>query len=126
MKQVKNVPQVNETADQHLLIKRYQKEVRDLKQELAMHDTLANKGVVSTEPYTAEQAYEVQRVAQDYLTGKSEDIESLTSIRQVNELLKQMKNLFNKLKQDSKNLQIMEETVNSEKMGTADAGLSRK
>jgi len=57
------------------------------------------------------------------LTGKSEDIESLTSIRQVNELLKQMKNLFNKLKQDSKNLQMMEETVNSEKMGTADTGL---
>jgi len=90
-----------------------------------MHDTLANKGVVSTEPYTAEQAYEVQRVAQDYLTGKTEDIESLTSIRQVNELLKQMKNLFNKLKQDSANLQMMDETVNSEKVGTADAGLQR-
>ena len=59
MKQVENVPHVNETADQALLIKRYQKEVRDLKQELAMHDTLANPGVVSTEPYTAEQAYEI-------------------------------------------------------------------
>ena len=70
MKQVENVPIVNETADQALLIKRYQKEVRDLKQELAMHDTLANPGVVSSEPYTAEQAYEIQRVAHDFLTGK--------------------------------------------------------
>ena len=70
MKQVENVPIVNETADQALLIKRYQKEVRDLKQELAMHDTLANPGVVSAEPYSAEQAYDIQRVAQDFLTGK--------------------------------------------------------
>ena len=69
------------------MIKRYQKEVRDLKQELAMHDTLANPGVVGTEPYTAEQSYEIQRVAQDYLTGKVDDIEDLSSVRQVNELL---------------------------------------
>ena len=34
MKQVENVPTVNETADRHLLIKRYEKEIRDLKQEL--------------------------------------------------------------------------------------------
>ena len=94
MKQVENTPKVNETADQALLIKRYQKEVRDLKQELAMHDTLANPGVVSTEPYTAEQAYEIQKVASDYLTGKVDDIEDLSSVRQVNEFLAQMRNLF--------------------------------
>ena len=52
-----------------------------------MHDTLANPGVVGTEPYTAEQSYEIQRVAQDYLTGKVDDIEDLSSVRQVNELL---------------------------------------
>ena len=40
-----------------MLIKRYQKEVRELKQELAMHDTITNRGVVSTEPYTPEQSY---------------------------------------------------------------------
>ena len=31
MKQVENVPTVNETADRNLLIKRYEKEIRDLK-----------------------------------------------------------------------------------------------
>ena len=46
-----------------------------------MHDTLANPGVVTTEPYTAEQAYDLQRVAQDYLTGKQDDIEDLSSVR---------------------------------------------
>lgn len=57
------MPRVNEIADQSLLIKRYQKEVRELKQELAMHDTLANPGIVSNEPYTAEQSYQMQKVA---------------------------------------------------------------
>jgi len=120
------VPIVNETADQALLIKRYQKEVRDLKQELAMHDTLANPGVVSTEPYTAEQAYEIQRTAQDYLTGKQDDIEDLSSVRQVNELLAQMRNLFMKLKQEGAQMQMMDETINSEKVHTADAELQRR
>ncbi len=46
-----------------------------------MHDTLANPGVVSTEPYTPEQAYELQKVASDYLTGKVDDIEDLSSVR---------------------------------------------
>ena len=126
MKQVENVPHVNEIADQSLLIKRYQKEVRDLKQELAMHDTLANPGVTSAEPYTAEQAYEIQKVAQDYLTGVTEDIESLQSVRQVNEFLSQMRNLYSKLKQEGTNLQMMDETINSEKVATADDSLKRR
>lgn len=87
MKQVENVPHVNEKADQALLIKRYQKEVRDLKQELSMHDTLSNRALVSTEPFTAEQAYEIQKVAQDYLTGQTDDIEELSSVRQIKEML---------------------------------------
>ena len=46
MMKVQNEPVVNEALDQPLLIKRYEKEIRDLKQELAMHDTLASKGKV--------------------------------------------------------------------------------
>ena len=53
------MPSVNETADRHLLIKRYEKEIRELKQELTMHDTLASPGNQNYEPYTAEQQYEV-------------------------------------------------------------------
>jgi kinesin family protein 6/9 len=33
--------------------------VRDLKQELQMHDTLASKGRVQYDPYTPEQQYEI-------------------------------------------------------------------
>ena len=37
------------------------KEIRDLKQELAMHDSLASKGSykAKTDPYTAEEAYKM-------------------------------------------------------------------
>lgn len=54
MKQVTNEPIVNEALDQNQLIKRYEKEIRDLKQELSMHDTLASKGKVQYDPYTPE------------------------------------------------------------------------
>lgn len=97
-----------------------------MKQELAMHDTLANPGVVTTEPYTAEQAYEIQKIAQNFLTGKLEDIEDLSSVRQVNELLAQMRNLFMKLKQEGAQMQMMDETINSEKVHTAEAELQRR
>ena len=69
-----------------------------------MHDTMANPGVVSTEPYTAEQAYHMQKTASDYLTGKTDDIEDLSSMRQINEFLAQMRNLYQKLRQDGANL----------------------
>ena len=42
-----------------MLIKRYEKEIRELKQELSMHDVLASGGVEveSSEPYSAEVQY---------------------------------------------------------------------
>ncbi len=40
-----------------MLIRKYEREVRDLKQELAMHDTLANRGRINYDPYTPEQQY---------------------------------------------------------------------
>ena len=40
-----------------------EREIRELKQELTMHDTLANKGKVQYDAYTAEQQYAVQKQA---------------------------------------------------------------
>jgi kinesin family protein 6/9 len=44
MRNVANECTVNQALDQPLLIKKLEKEIRDLKQELAMHDSLASKG----------------------------------------------------------------------------------
>jgi kinesin family member 6/9 len=45
------------------LIKKLEREIRDLKQELAMHDVLATKGAHEgkDEPLTAEESYQMQQ-----------------------------------------------------------------
>lgn len=91
-----------------------------------MHDTLASKGRVQYDPYAPEQQYEMQLIAQAYLTGKTEDIETLNSVRQVNELLSQMRNLFRKLKQDGQNLLTAEETMRSDLGNAAQEELKRR
>jgi kinesin family protein 6/9 len=86
MMKVSNEAVVNIHQDPELLLKRLGREIKELKQELAMHDTLANKGRVQYDAYTAEQQYVVQKQAHQYLEGEIEDIDELNSMRQVKEL----------------------------------------
>ena len=51
MMKIQNEASVNLMLDPALQIKRYEKEIRDLKQELAMHDTLQNRGRVNYSGY---------------------------------------------------------------------------
>jgi kinesin family protein 6/9 len=53
MMKVSNETSIQVNLDPHVLIKKYEKEIRDLRQELAMHDTLAGRGRISYEPYSA-------------------------------------------------------------------------
>lgn len=57
MMKVSNSAVVNQHQDPSMLIRRYEREIRDLKQELAMHDTLANRGRINYDPYTPEEQY---------------------------------------------------------------------
>lgn len=63
MKNVTNEATVNEALDQPLLIKKLEREIRDLKQELALHDILASKGGSSAvgEPYNADESFQMQK-----------------------------------------------------------------
>jgi kinesin family protein 6/9 len=54
MMKVSNDPIINVQQDPKLLLKKYEKEIRDLKQELMMHDTLANRGKVQYDAYSPE------------------------------------------------------------------------
>lgn len=81
------------TVDSESLIRRYEREIRDLKLELAMHDTLVGRGRISYEPYTLEEQFEEQKRAARFLNNEIEDIE-IQSIRQVKELFFQFKNLY--------------------------------
>ena len=74
MMKVKNHAVLNSVVDPHLRIKRYEKEIRDLKQELAMHDTLANRGRVNYK-YSGEELLKIETLTNQYLEGEIEDIE---------------------------------------------------
>jgi len=60
MMKVKNEATVNTMVDPTLAIRRYEKEIRDLKQELAMHDTLANRGRVNYDTYSPEELMKIK------------------------------------------------------------------
>ena len=87
MMKVQNEVKINQQQDPVLLLKRYQREVKELKAELRMHDQLAKRAKASYDPLSAEQQYEIQMTAKSYLEGEREEIEEITSMRQVRELL---------------------------------------
>ena len=54
MMKVSNEPVISVQQDPAQLIKKYQKEIKHLKQELSMKNTLANRTKIQYEPYTPE------------------------------------------------------------------------
>ena len=126
MMKVSNEPVINVQQDPQLLLKKLEKEVRDLKQELAMHDTLANKGKVQYDAYTPEQQYAMQKLALNYLEGEVEDVEELNSMRQVKELFTQMRNIFRKLEHESKNIENQAEGLLGKRQPTIQQELEKR
>lgn len=122
------------TVDSASLIRRYEKEIRDLKLELAMHDTLVGRGRISYEPYTLEEQTREQNRAMAFLKNEIEDIE-IHSIRQVKELFFQFRNIHhsffvngNKM-QTQKTLtdqQTIKEPGNSEPLNETDNQIENK
>lgn len=102
MTKVSNEATINVQLDPQALLKKYERDIRDLKQELAMHDTLGNRGRINYEPYTPEQQYAQQQLAKKYLNGEIDDID-IESLRQVKELFIQFRNIYKNLLKDAKN-----------------------
>jgi kinesin family protein 6/9 len=104
--------------DPEVLLKKYEKEIRDLRQELAMHDTLANRGRINYEPYTPEQQYDMQKKAKSFLDGEQEDLD-IESLRQVKELFFQFRNIYRNLVKDIKNNNFVEieKQISDKKLG---------
>ena len=91
---VRNEAVVNTIVDPHLRIKRLEKEIRDLKQELAMHDTLANRGRINYDTYSNEQLFQIQKVTDQYLDGEIDDIDQIDSLRMIREIFNTIKNKY--------------------------------
>jgi kinesin family protein 6/9 len=77
---VANTPEINVQYDPAALIKKYEREIRDLKQELSMHDTFSNRSHVQYETYSDAQRYDLQKQIKSFLNGELDEIEVLLSL----------------------------------------------
>lgn len=94
MMRVSNEASVNIHLDPQLLIRKYERQIKDLKQELAMHDTLAGRSRVQYEDYSPDEQKELEQKVSMYLEGEIQDIE-VSSLRMVYEAF----SIFRKLHQ---------------------------
>ncbi|NXQ91424.1 KIF9 protein, partial [Nyctibius grandis] len=90
MKWITTEPVINETSDQEGTVKALEKEIILLKQELATHDSLVNRSLVTYDPLTDVQIAEIKSQVHKYLKGAIDEID-IVNIRQVQEVFKQFK-----------------------------------
>lgn len=99
MMRVTNDPTVNVHLDDKMLLKKYEREIKDLKQELAMHDTLAGRSRVQYEDYTPDEQRELEVQVKDYLEGNTPQLE-VVSLRMVVEAFAIFRKLHQGLQKD--------------------------
>ncbi|XP_039982541.1 kinesin-like protein KIF9 [Xiphias gladius] len=90
MKCVQTDPSINEHMDPALQIKKLQKEVQMLKEELSIYNTLVRRPSITYEPLSEAQLAEINSQVQRYLDGSLKEI-SILSIRQVQAVFAQFK-----------------------------------
>lgn len=84
MMRVSNEASVNVHLDPQLLIRKYERQIKDLRQELAMHDTLAGRSRVQYEEYSPDEKREMEQKVRRYLEGEVQELE-VASLRMVYE-----------------------------------------
>lgn len=82
---VSTSPHLNIQYDPLALLKKYEREIKELKQELSMHDTLSNKSHVQYEPFSESQRADLQKVVRSFVDGELDDIEVI-NLRQIREI----------------------------------------
>lgn len=99
MMNVPSEPAVTERFDTLRLCKQHEKEIRTLRQELAMHDTLTNRSQISYEPLSESQIQDVREQVKRFLSGELNDIE-LVNVRQIKETFAQFRVIVNSMESD--------------------------
>lgn len=92
-------PEVNVHYDPLALIKKYEREIKELKQELSMYDTLSNRSHVNYEPYTDVQRQELTKIVKKYLDN-DEEVE-IINLRQIKESFSILRGLYKQLEQST-------------------------
>ncbi|XP_068604371.1 kinesin-like protein KIF9 [Brachionichthys hirsutus] len=90
MKRIRSDPVVNERTDSAARIRRLEKEIRLLKEELSVSSVLANRTDAASEPLSEAQRAEIRSQVRRYLEGSLEELR-ITSIKQVREAFAQFK-----------------------------------
>ncbi|KAJ3024345.1 Kinesin-like protein kif9 [Thoreauomyces humboldtii] len=101
---VTNTPELNVQYDPVALIKKYEREIRELRQELSMHDTLSNRSHVQHEAFTEPQKMDIGRGVKAFLENEEEELE-IVSLRQVKEVFHQMRALYKLQEQENEDWQ---------------------
>ncbi|GMI01223.1 hypothetical protein TrST_g7006 [Triparma strigata] len=98
MMRVQNDTQKVESFDDAMMVKKLTKEVKELKQELLMHDAMVERSGIVYDDYTPEQKLELREKIEKFLAaeiGSDEEYDavSLSSVRQMREILNQFKRI---------------------------------
>ncbi|KAJ3120648.1 Kinesin-like protein kif9 [Nowakowskiella sp. JEL0407] len=96
-------PEINVQYDPMALLKKYEREIKELKQELSMHDTISNRSHIVYEPYSEQQRFELQKQVKAYLDGDEDKID-IVNLRHIRELLSMFRVLYKQLEADHQEL----------------------
>jgi kinesin family protein 6/9 len=105
MMRVQNETVSVETIDPSALIKKQEKIIKALKQELLMHDALIERTGVAYDPYTPEQQDTISQMLERYLEAselEEEHVLDITNYRQMIEICKQFKKKVTAARYDAK------------------------
>ena len=102
--------------------KQYEQEIQFLKNELAMHDTLTNRGQVVYEPLSESQQNELKRQVEKYIAQEIAEME-IVNVRQIKEMLEIFRNIVNNVENETEK-RLREKYIFQEKtpVGTQDVG----
>ncbi|KAL3670369.1 hypothetical protein V7S43_004678 [Phytophthora oleae] len=85
-------------TDPALLLRKYERQIRELKHELVMHDALVERTAVVYDEHTPEQKLQLLQMVRRYIDAPTQELEDealrLTSVYEIRELFRQFKSLF--------------------------------
>ena len=96
MLRVKNRAVPNEISDPTKLVAKYERQVKELKRELMMHDALANRSGIVYADFNSEQREEAKTLITRYLSASPDDVDAMPpveSVHQVSEYFKLFKQM---------------------------------
>ncbi|CAM9387160.1 unnamed protein product, partial [Choristocarpus tenellus] len=107
MMRVQNETHALEVLDPIQTLKKQEKIIRDLKQELLMHDALADRSGVTYDPYTPEQQQSIRAQLEKFIAAQGpeqedEALPSFESVRQMREVCRVFKTILQEMLEDAR------------------------